>query len=157
MDTYIRTHQRAGEILTEFEMVLDEHSVLAPDVPYIEAESPLRPMTEERLYGAPDLACEIVSPSSRVYDAQDKYLAYLRVGVREYWLVDPDRSAGERFVLFERVAEGTVSTKPAYRRISGGPDASRIFPGITLEGELLERTLRFLPRMWGAPSCLALG
>jgi Uma2 family endonuclease len=137
IDAYLRAHQRAGEILTEFEIVLDEHTVLVPDLAYIEANSPRGRMTEERLYGAPDLVCEILSPSTRVYDVQDKYLAYLRAGVREYWLVDPDGPAGERFILFARIEEGTASTKPAYRRIAGGPAAARILPGIALDTALL--------------------
>ncbi|HEY7683455.1 MAG TPA: Uma2 family endonuclease [Gemmatimonadales bacterium] len=35
------------------------------------------------------LAVEVYSPSSRVYDREFKRPAYLRLGVREVWLVDP--------------------------------------------------------------------
>ena len=35
------------------------------------------------------LAIEIVSPSSAVYDREHKRRAYLALGVREYWVVDP--------------------------------------------------------------------
>jgi Uma2 family endonuclease len=35
------------------------------------------------------LAVEIISPSSRVYDREYKRDAYLQLGVREVWLVDP--------------------------------------------------------------------
>jgi len=44
------------------------------------------------------LAVEIFSPGSRIYDREFKRDAYLRLGVREVWLVDAD----ERFVEISR-------------------------------------------------------
>lgn len=41
------------------------------------------------------LAAEVLSPSSRYYDRDYKLEAYLRVGVREMWLVDLDRKCIE--------------------------------------------------------------
>lgn len=40
--------------------------------------------------GAPDLVVEIVSPSSRAHDYMRKAPRYMRAGVRELWIVDPD-------------------------------------------------------------------
>lgn len=40
--------------------------------------------------GAPDLMIEILSPSTARHDKLLKFNAYLRAGVREYWIVDPD-------------------------------------------------------------------
>jgi Uma2 family endonuclease len=42
------------------------------------------------LEGAPDLAVEILSPSSRSKDMILKLYKYEKAGVREYWIVDPD-------------------------------------------------------------------
>lgn len=36
------------------------------------------------------LAVEVLSPSSRLYDREVKRGAYLALGVKEYWIVDPD-------------------------------------------------------------------
>lgn len=41
------------------------------------------------------LAIEIFSPSSRIYDREFKRDAYLRLGVREVWLVDTDERSVE--------------------------------------------------------------
>lgn len=41
--------------------------------------------------GAPDLALEILSPSTRSKDMVLKLHKYTNAGVREYWIVDPDR------------------------------------------------------------------
>ena len=43
--------------------------------------------------GAPDWVIEVSSPSSSVRDRVDKVALYRRVGVREYWLVDPTASS----------------------------------------------------------------
>jgi Uma2 family endonuclease len=52
------------------------------------------------------LAVEVYSPSSRIYDRDFKHPAYLALGVREVWLVDPRervvlvfRSGGEEVVF----------------------------------------------------------
>ena len=40
--------------------------------------------------GAPDMVIEILSPSTAAHDRFLKFRTYLRAGVREYWIVDPD-------------------------------------------------------------------
>ena len=49
--------------------------------------------------GAPDMVIEILSPSTRHRDLSMKYRLYQRAGVREYWIVDPDRRAVQTFRL----------------------------------------------------------
>ena len=44
-----------------------------------------------RINGAPDFVIEILSPSSRAHDLYRKLAEYARAGVREYWVVDPER------------------------------------------------------------------
>lgn len=45
----------------------------------------------KRFEGAPDLALEIISPSTRSKDMLLKLYKYQNAGVKEYWIVDPDR------------------------------------------------------------------
>ena len=42
--------------------------------------------------GAPDWVIEIVSPGSRRMDYYTKLFKYRTAGVREYWIVDPEKS-----------------------------------------------------------------
>ena len=35
------------------------------------------------------MAVEILSPSSASHDTIRKYMLYMKVGIREYWIVDP--------------------------------------------------------------------
>lgn len=48
-------------------------------------------LTDEGCKGAPDWVIEIISPSSRSMDYVKKLLKYGTAGVREYWIVDPDK------------------------------------------------------------------
>ena len=42
------------------------------------------------IHGTPDLVVEVLSPSTRARDLQEKADRYLKCGVREYWILDPD-------------------------------------------------------------------
>lgn len=83
--------------------------VYKPELVYYSAER-LKQMGR-RLVGPPDLVVEIVSPMTRRYDTETKRDDYERCGVREYWIIDPQRDSltflrhdGQRFV--EVLAEG---------------------------------------------------
>jgi Uma2 family endonuclease len=83
---------------------LNDDNVYQPDVSFL-SNARLYLAGEVYVQGAPDLAVEVISPSSRRYDAFEKRINYARAGVREYWLVDPiERSVaiytleGDQFV-----------------------------------------------------------
>ena len=43
------------------------------------------------VYGAPDFVMEVLSPSTRKKDMIIKLKKYEAAGVREYWMIDPDK------------------------------------------------------------------
>ena len=45
---------------------------------------------ENRIYGAPDLVFEVVSPSSETHDYFKKFGLYMKYGVKEYWIINPE-------------------------------------------------------------------
>ena len=47
--------------------------------------------TKKNVYGVPDFIVEILSPSTRKKDTQIKWSKFLDAGVREYWVIDPDK------------------------------------------------------------------
>ena len=49
-------------------------------------------INEKGCYGAPDWIIEIVSPSSRSMDYFRKLIKYRIAGVKEYWVVDPEKT-----------------------------------------------------------------
>ena len=70
------------------EVYLDVHNVYEPEVLYLTPDTGCR-MEEKRIVGAPELVVEVLSPSTAKYDRQEKYQAYEKYGVSEYWIVDP--------------------------------------------------------------------
>jgi len=61
-------------------------TVVQPDIVVFCDKSKL---TEAGARGAPDLAIEILSPSTSKKDQHEKFELYESHGVREYWVVDP--------------------------------------------------------------------
>ena len=53
--------------------------------------------------GAPDLALEVLSPSTSKKDQREKFDLYERTGVREYWVADP---VGKWLCVYRRAEEG---------------------------------------------------
>ena len=48
-------------------------------------------MKQRGIYGAPDFVVEVVSPSSETHDYLRKFKVYMKYGVREYWIVNPEK------------------------------------------------------------------
>lgn len=64
----------------------DDKTMLQPDVLIVCDRGKYR---HGRIFGAPDLIIEILSPSTRKKDMQIKLQKYGSAGVREYWMIDP--------------------------------------------------------------------
>ena len=88
---YVNGHEGKCEVLpAPFAVFLKEDDInyLEPDISVICETSKL---DENGCHGAPDWVIEIVSPSSRSRDYIRKMLKYGTAGVREYWIVDPEK------------------------------------------------------------------
>jgi Uma2 family endonuclease len=66
-----------------------EDTALVPDIVVVCDKTKL---DRRMCNGAPDLVVEVLSPSSMQYDKIRKYDKYLEAGVREDWIVDPDKN-----------------------------------------------------------------
>lgn len=66
----------------------DDINYVEPDISVICDSSKL---DEKGCQGAPDWIIEIVSPSSRKLDYYKKLFKYRTAGVREYWIIDPNK------------------------------------------------------------------
>ena len=67
----------------------DDKNYVEPDISVICDKTKL---TDDGCNGAPDWIIEVVSPSSRRMDYILKLFKYRSAGVREYWIVDPDKN-----------------------------------------------------------------
>lgn len=63
--------------------------------------------------GTPDFVIEVVSKSSRKMDYTTKNALYSDAGVREYWIVDPEKDANNPDLLLPEQDECT-DDKPIY-------------------------------------------
>ena len=88
-------------------MYLDNHNVFQPDLLFVSEERASSVLVREGARGAPDLAIEILSPSTAALDRRRKLGIYARTGTEELWLIDPERQEVEVFELARDV------TKPA--------------------------------------------
>lgn len=79
----------------------DDINYVEPDISVICDEHKL---DNAGCHGAPDWVIEIVSPSSHKMDYYLKLFKYRTAGVREYWIVDPDK---ERIFVY-RFEQDTV-------------------------------------------------
>lgn len=66
----------------------DDINYVEPDISVICDRSKL---DEKGCHGAPDWIIEIVSQSSKSRDYMTKLFKYRTAGVREYWIVDPEK------------------------------------------------------------------
>jgi Uma2 family endonuclease len=76
----------------------EEDTVFTPDILVVCDKTKL---DRRMCNGAPDLVVEILSPSSVRYDKVTKYKKYLAAGVREYWIVDPDKNTLQVNILVD--------------------------------------------------------
>ena len=76
-----------------------DDTVVQPDILVVCDETKLS--DGKCVRGAPDLVIEILSPSTAMHDKVTKFNLYHRMGVREYWIVDPDYKMLHTHVLGE--------------------------------------------------------
>ncbi len=84
-------------VIAPFDIVFDEHDVVQPDVVFFRAERVhlLDPDAETR--AVPDIAVEVLSPSTATIDRGRKMRIFAQYGVPEYWIVDTlEASVGSR-------------------------------------------------------------
>ncbi len=88
---FIKKKKGECEVLAApFAVFLDDDDInyVEPDISIICDPSKL---DDKGCHGAPDWVIEIVSPSSKPIDYMTKLFKYRTAGVREYWIVDPDK------------------------------------------------------------------
>jgi Uma2 family endonuclease len=108
-----------------------EKSRRSPDIIFV-SHRRMALMKKQHFEGAPDLILEIISPDSQSRDRREKFLEYQKVGVREYWIVDP---------LSERVEVHTLTRSGQFKPIRerDGKILSKVLSGFYLKPEWLWR------------------
>jgi len=75
---------------------LDDTKIFIPDLSVI---CDMEGLEENRFVGVPEMIAEILSPSNQSHDLVTKMEAYMRYGVKEYWVVNPMLNAIQVYAL----------------------------------------------------------
>lgn len=126
-----KDHSECMVLLSPMDIMLDEddRTVVQPDVMVL---CDLTKMRKGRVFGAPDLVIEVVSPGSVKNDYSRKSGKYMEAGVREYWIVDYKRRT---VVVFRNMALGDDPQNNIDRNLHKDPyEDPRDDPEITIYG-----------------------
>lgn len=104
---------------------LPSGDTLEPDVSFVSREGP-RPERGRHAKLVPDLVVEVLSRSTKKRDRTVKKDVYAANGVREYWLVDPDRQIITVFHRRGNAFDAGIACLP------GGDVASELFADLAL-------------------------
>ncbi|MFN3421277.1 MAG: Uma2 family endonuclease [Armatimonadota bacterium] len=129
--SYVRS-KRLGRVSGDILVILDEERDLsyAPDIVFVATEH-LDRIREGRVYGAPDLVVEILSPTTAHRDVGIKKRIYHAYGVQWYWVVDMERKTVEEYRWME---EGYLLTQVVLPNEVFQPKA---FPDLTIDLQAL--------------------
>ncbi len=124
---YVRS-KRLGRVSGDILVILDEERDLsyAPDIVFVATEH-LDRIREGRVYGAPDLVVEILSPTTAHRDVGIKKRIYHTYGVQWYWVVDMERKTVEEY---RWTGEGYLLTQVVLPNEVFQPKA---FPDLTID------------------------
>lgn len=101
---FVRRYKLGRVFLAPTDVVLSRTNVVQPDLLFLSNDR-LRLLTEQNVQGAPDLIVEILSEFTEEQDRVLKMQIYARHGVKEYWLIDPERERLEPYELSPKTRE----------------------------------------------------
>lgn len=104
---FLEDHPLGETYFLSMAVALSPHDIVQPDILFISNER-ASIITETHIFGAPDLMVEILADETRHIDEILKRRLYETAGVREYWMVDPERET----VAIDRAVDG------AYQRVA---------------------------------------
>lgn len=106
---------KIGVIRDEKALIKLRRNDFEPDICFFRKEIADTFTRDKMFYPAPDFVVEILSTSTARRDRGIKFVDYALNGVKEYWIVDPDKKIveqyfleGEVFALAEKIRHATV-------------------------------------------------
>lgn len=89
MKAHAKKNNLGRVFIAPLDVFLNEENLVQPDIFFISNENSQIIDEKDGIIGVPDLMVEVISPSSIRRDRVDKKNIYGKVGVKEYWLIDP--------------------------------------------------------------------
>jgi Uma2 family endonuclease len=129
LEEHVRAHPVIGEVyVAPLDVLFSQWDVVEPDLLFVAGDQ-RQILTEKNVVGAPALVVEILSPGTRKRDTQLKRRLFERTGVREYWMVDPDRNA---IVIHRRDDSGACPRVGELMAAENAVLTTPLLPGFTL-------------------------
>jgi Uma2 family endonuclease len=122
--TFCRVHQ-LGIVRGEKALCTFPRNDYEPDVVFfgLAKAALIEPATMK--FPIPDFICEVLSPSTELYDRGVKFRDFEAHGVGEYWLIDPERETVEQYLARDGSYELALKS-------GSGEIASSIVPGFRI-------------------------
>ncbi len=96
--------KNTGEVLASgYKVRIHDRRGAMPDIQFYARDNLPTGQEKGLEHGRPDLAIEVISPTSRSKDSVQKLQDYASIGVPEYWLIDSEERTLQRLVLREGV------------------------------------------------------
>jgi Uma2 family endonuclease len=110
LSAFVEENNLGQVFIAPFDVVLSKFDVVQPDLLFVSAKNAHK-VKSTHVEGAPDLVVEIISPGRAQRDRIIKSKIYALHGVKEYWLVHPEKEQVQVLQLkkgnYQRVAELT--------------------------------------------------
>ena len=120
--------RRLGHLFTDghgYELLALPRTVRNPDMAFVRANRiPPEGVKPGFFKGAPDLIVEVLSPSERAWELQEKINDYFASGTEEIWVIDPKRRSVMAVQLVAAVR--TFDTTATF-------EGSTVLPGFQIE------------------------
>ena len=128
--TRLRAYARESgglALVAPLDIVFDEFDVVQPDIVFFRAERRHLVSPDAVTRHRPDIAVEVLSPSTAATDRGRKMRMFARYGVPEYWIVDPVLEQMEVHALDAR------AYRPAQVAGVGGTVHSVLLPDLSVD------------------------
>jgi Uma2 family endonuclease len=130
LGTFVATTNAGIVLCAPVNVFVDEYNVPQPDLLFV-AEAHRHFITDDGIFGPPDLVVEILSPHSIARDRVAKMRLYQRLEVPEYWICDPNNQSVE---IYERTPDGYELLSFA---VEQGLLQSKVLPDLALDAATL--------------------
>jgi Uma2 family endonuclease len=138
--SWLESHPVGRIFYAPLDVVFSQVDVVEPDLLYLSLERAKTVLTEQHARGTPELVVEIASRGTRKRDETIKRRLYERMGVSEYWVVDPKTDV----VRVYRLNDGRFAPAAILSRAAGDVLTTPLLRGLELP----------LPRVFGDVACI---
>lgn len=104
LSAFVRKN-KLGIIVREKALVRLTRNDFEPDICFFFSEKSRQFTADTMFYPAPDFVVEVLSKSTEKVDRGVKKDNYALHGVREYWIIDPDKKEVEQYILADQQYE----------------------------------------------------